>query len=334
MDDSLRIDALTKTRNESRQYMKTFKPILATAALIAVAFCGCETFSQRSHHRATSVMKFLYPHNTERVESTATPVLSLPLRVGIAFVPLEQSTTERGFGGLPASDATVNEAQKIALMKEVSKHFERYPFVKSIEFIPSAYLTPGGSFANLEQLRTMFGVDVIALLSYDQVQFTDENLFSLSYWTIVGIYTIQGERNDTHTMLDAVVYDIPSRKMLFRAPGISHIKGGATPVDLSKKLREDSQKGFTMAASDLTTNLDFQLNEFKDRIRKSPDEIKVVAKPGYAGAAAMEPWEVVLLCGLTLAGLTVPRRDLPSPVGTTSTRPHIHPTTVQQRRIP
>jgi len=287
--------------------MKTLKPILTVAAITATALlCGCETFSQRSHHRATSVMKFLYPHNTERVESTATPVLSLPLKVGIAFVPLEQSTTERGHG-LPVSDATVNEAQKLALMKEVSKHFEQYPFVKGIELIPSAYLTSGGSFANLDQLRTMFGVDVIALLSYDQVQFTDENVLSLSYWTIVGLYTVNGERNDTHTMLDSVVYDIPSRKMLFRAPGVSHIKGGATPVDLSKKLRENSQKGFTAAASDLVTNLDFQLAEFKDRIKKSPDEIKVVAKPGYAGAAAIGPWELVGLGGLVLAGFAIPR---------------------------
>jgi rhombotail lipoprotein len=227
--------------------------------------------------------------------------------VGIAFVPLEQSTTEHGHG-LPVSDATVNEAQKLALMKEVSKHFEQYPFVKSIELIPSAYLTPGGSFANLEQLRTMFGVDVIALLSYDQVQFTDENLLSLSYWTIVGLYTVSGERNDTHTMLDAVVYDIASRKMLFRAPGISHIKGSGTPVDLSKQLRQDSQRGFAVAATDLATNLDLQLAEFKDRLKKSPGEIKVVAKPGYAGAAAIGPWEVAALCVILLAGLMIPVR--------------------------
>src|SRR5689334_20033444 len=170
--------------------MKTLKPIVAIAMVsAAVAFCGCETFSGRSHHRATSVMKFLYPHDTERVESTATPVLSLPLKVGVAFVPLEESKTVRGYG-LPVSDATVNEAQKLALMKEVSKHFEQYRFVKSIELIPSAYLSSGGSFANLDQLRTMFGVDVIALLSYDQAQFTDENFLSLSYWTIVGLYTV------------------------------------------------------------------------------------------------------------------------------------------------
>jgi rhombotail lipoprotein len=289
--------------------MKTLKPIVAIAALTAaVVFCGCETFSGRSHHRATSVMKFLYPHDTERVESTATPVLSLPLKVGVAFVPLDESKTQtpRSYG-LPVSDPTVNEAQKLALMKEVSKHFEQYRFVKSIELIPSAYLSAGGSFANLEQLRTMFGIDVIALLSYDQAQFTDENFLSLSYWTIVGLYTVNGERNDTHTMLDAVVYDIPSRKMLFRAPGISHIKGGATPVDLSKELRQDSQKGFSAAASDLVTNLDFQLSEFKDRMKKSPDEIKVVGKPGYALAAAIGGWEVVGVCGLALAGLVIPR---------------------------
>ena len=43
----------------------------------------------------------------------------------------------------------------------------------------------------------MFGIDVIVLLSYDQVQFRDEGLLSLTYWTVVGAYTIPGEKNDT-----------------------------------------------------------------------------------------------------------------------------------------
>ena len=37
-------------------------------------------------------------------------------------------------------------------------------------------------------------------------QFTDEGLASFAYWTIIGAYIIPGEKNDTHTMLDAVVY--------------------------------------------------------------------------------------------------------------------------------
>jgi len=268
--------------------------------LAAVALCGCETFSVRSHHRATSVIKFLYPRDAQHVEAPAIPVLSLPLKVGIAFVPTEYSA--KG-GYFPVSDFTVNEGQKMALMKEVSQYFKKYPFVKSIELIPTAYLRPGGSFANLEQLRSMFGVDVIALLAYDQVQFTDEGLLSLSYWTIVGAYFVQGEKNDTRTMLDAVVYDIPSRKMLFRAPGISHIKAWSTPINLSEQLRRDSEAGFQSAATNLVSALDFQLAEFKDHAKNSPEEIKVVHKPGFAGAAAMGPAEVILLGSMALAAI-------------------------------
>ena len=60
----------------------------------------------------------------------------------------------------------------------------------------------------------MFGIDVIALVSYDIVQFTGEGLSSISYWTLVGAYAVRGEKNDTHTMIDAAVYDIASRKHL------------------------------------------------------------------------------------------------------------------------
>jgi len=108
----------------------------------------------------------------------------------------------------------LTEKKRQDLMQEVANHFKKYPFVKDIEVIPSAYLSPRGSFANLDQIKTMYGVSVIVLLSYDQTQFTDEGALSLTYWTIVGAYLVRGEKNDTHTMLDAVVYDIPSRKML------------------------------------------------------------------------------------------------------------------------
>jgi rhombotail lipoprotein len=284
--------------------MKVIYVLVAAVALVT----GCATFGVRSHHRATSVMKFLYPDSAERVEAPATPVLSLPLKVGVAFVPAEDSTTRSG-QHFPVSDLTVNEAQKMALMKEVSQHFKKYPFVRTIELIPTTYLRAGGSFANLDQLRSMFGVDVIALLAYDQAQFTDEGLLSFSYWTIVGAYVVQGEKNDTQTMLDAVVYDIASRRMLFRAPGTSHVKGGATPINLSEELRRDSQAGFHAAATNLVTALEFQLAEFKDRIKQAPDEIKVTHKPGYVGAAALGGFDVMLMAGMALAGFFLRRKS-------------------------
>lgn len=265
---------------------------------------GCATGTTRN---ATSVVDYLFPNTRDPVVTPGIPVLKLPLRVGIAFVPAgssyrghsKQSTGmfPRFMDGSPA----LTEERKMGLMKAVADRFREYPFVKDIEIIPSAYLTPGGSFANLDQIRTMYGVDVIALLSYDQVQFTDEGMASLTYWTIVGAYVIPGEKNDTQTMLDAVVYDIPSRKMLFRAPGLSRIKGSATLVNQSQQLRIDSGKGFDEAAKQLIVSLNEQLTQFKEKVKERPQEYKVVSSPGYSGGTgggAIDPVSLLLLAGL------------------------------------
>lgn len=272
------------------------RPVLLL--IIAGLATGCGLWngltSSRRSHQASSVVEYLYPDKAEPVDTPTVPTLSLPLKVGIAFVPEGQRTGRPGRSGEPV----FTEKEKIALMEEVSGHFKKYPFVKSIELVPTAYLTPRGSFANLEQLRTMFGVDVIVLLSYDQAQFTDEGLLSLSYWTLVGAYIVKGEKNDTNTMMDAAVYDIPSHKMLFRAPGISRVKGSATPINLSEQLRQDSGTGFKEAASNLVINLEQELERFQERVKKSPEEVKVVHKPGYRGGGSLDAFAVILLAGM------------------------------------
>jgi rhombotail lipoprotein len=192
----------------------------------------------------------------------------------------------------------LSEKERMDLMDRISTEFKKLPFVKNIEVIPSAYLTPTGGFANLDQIRAMYGVDVIALLSYDQVQHTDEGLLSLSYWTIVGAYIIKGEKNDTSTMLDAAVYDISSRKMLFRAPGTSHIQGSATPVNLSEQLRIDSLEGFRTASDNLVVNLQEQLERFKTKVKERPDAYVIEHKPGYTGGGSMGTVFSILLIGL------------------------------------
>jgi rhombotail lipoprotein len=169
------------------------------------------------------------------------------------------------------------------LYPESTSHRDKYPFVKSIEVIPSGYLVPEGSFANLQQLQSMFGLDVVALVSYDQIQFSSESTLSLAYLTIVGAYVIAGEKNDTRTMLDTAVYDIESRKLLFRAPGLSEIKGSAAIVNLANELRRDSQQGFEHASTNLIANLDAELGQFRARIKEKPEDIKVVRAAGYTG---------------------------------------------------
>jgi rhombotail lipoprotein len=275
--------------------------LLVSSVCVVLVLSGCA--SNYGRHNATSIVDYLYPDAKDPVVTPGIPTLTLPLRVGIAFVP-----------GGGYRNSALTEKQKMDLMQQVADHFKKYPFVKDIELIPSSYLKQKGGFGNLDQIRTMYGVDVIALVSYDQVQFTDEGLLSLTYWTIVGAYVIPGEKNDTNTMLDTVVFDIKSRKMLFRAPGINQIKGHATPVNLSEQLRLDSAASFDEAAKQMVDNLDQQLALFKDKVKERPAEYKVVRTAEYQNRTGGGSLDIAWLALIfTLAGtfLWLQRRTLP-----------------------
>lgn len=254
--------------------------------VLVLLLASCTT--NRSSHHSSSVVQYLYPDIDKPMISEQVPRLRLPLRVGIAFIPEQQTHY-----------SVINEEQKVKLMREVEGHFKQYDFVKHIEIIPGTYLRTNGSFSNLDQLATMFGIDVIALISYDQSRFTDNGVASITYWTLIGAYIIPGEKNDTHTMVDTAVYDIASRKLLFRAPGISHIHSNATPVNLSEQLRADSTQGFNDASSDLILKLDEKLQQFRERVKSSPEEYKIEHRAGYGGGAT-GPIELLLLTGLLL----------------------------------
>ena len=218
----------------------------------------------------TSLIRFLGPdENTIKLQEAAEPTITVPLRAGFAFAP------SLDYGqGFP-------EKERMNLMQEIASQFKEYKFVESIELIPSLYLEEGGGFSNLDKLRQLFGIDVIMLLSYDQSQFHDTGSLSITYWTIIGYYIVKGEKNDTHTLMDAALFHIPSRKMLFRASGTSHIKNSATPINLSEQARKDSLTSFHQASLELTQNLQTKLYDFRKAIRSQTGKFKLQLKPGY-----------------------------------------------------
>lgn len=269
--------------------------LAAGAAVFTLTGCVAWHVSQRG--QGTSVMEYLYPEETKQVELGRVPELALPLRVGVAFVP---PATRRTGGYGYASATTPTEQERAALVEKVAERFRELPYIGKVEHIPSAYLRPGGGFANLDQVRAMFGVDVIALVAYDQVQFTDQNLLSLAYWTVVGAYVVKGEHNDTQTLLDAVLYDIPSRALLFRAPGTSQVKASATAVGLETRLRADSAKGFDLATEDMIKNLEAELAAFRTRIKEQPERVQITHRPGYSGAGSFGGGLALVLTGALL----------------------------------
>ena len=252
--------------------------------LLSLTLGGCANTARN----VTSAADFLYP-TREETTVPGTPALTLPLNVGVAFVPGNSGFAPsrmpvfvaRAVGRSRGS--MITEKQKVELMQSVADRFNKYPFVREIAIIPSDYLKPNGGFDNIDQIRAMYGVDVIVLISYDQTQFSDQGALSLTYLTIVGAYVVPGEKNETETMLDTIVLDIGSRKMLFRASGTSQVKGISTLVNQSQVLRADSEQGFRRAADNMIENLDLNLAAFREKIKERPAEYSVIRPDGYTG---------------------------------------------------
>ncbi|HNV60468.1 MAG TPA: rhombotarget lipoprotein [Rhodoferax sp.] len=269
--------------------MKTLFTFVLMVVLLALA--GCASWSSgKGPKQVGSVVDYLYPNANEppAMKSEVTR-LRPPVRVGVAFVPGSGAATS-----LP-------ETEKIKLLERVKASFSRHEFIGNIEVIPTAYLQPKGGFTNLEQVARMFNVEVVALLSYDQVQFNDTNVLSVLYWTIVGAYIIHGDQYDVQTLVDASVFDVRTHKLLFRAPGTSQVKGSASMAGFSERARAARVEGYNKAVDDLVPKLQAELDRFKERI-KTDGSFKVENKPGYSGGGSVDG---LMLALLALLGLLV-----------------------------
>jgi rhombotail lipoprotein len=248
--------------------MKTnmLKTGLMLAAAFAVAGCGSMMDQNRSARYTGSLYTYLNTNENAQAGAAINPHLPVPFKVGVAFVPAE--AVSGGMGGSSLPGETLSADDKLDLMQKIAGQVKAYPFVKSVEIVPTHYLGTNGGFENLEHVRSTFGVDAMLLVAYDQSQFSDEGALALSYWTIVGAYFVKGERNETKTVMEAALFDIGSHEMLFRTTGTSVLKGSATPVNLSEQLRVESKRGFLEAITNLTSGLKLELDQFGKRVTK------------------------------------------------------------------
>lgn len=272
--------------------MRAFKTFVVISLILALA--GCASWgAPRRYAQSSSVVQYLFPASEQPPALTpGMAVLRPPVKVGIAFVPAGPAAGRTVSAELP-------ETERIALLEKIRAAFGGHEFVSSIEIIPSAYLRPGGGFANLDQAARMFQLDVVALMSYDQVQFNDASTLSLLYWTLIGAYLIEGDRYDIHTLLDLSVFDVKSRRLLLRAPGNSQVKGAGTAATFSTNSRNARIEGYQKAVEVLIPNLQKELDRFPERV-KAEGQFKVEAQAGYRGKGDAGIW---LALGLLLVGL-------------------------------
>ncbi len=230
---------------------------------------------RRPTRRTNSALDFLYPHQSFVGSQPAQDVvLQLPVRVGLAFAPNQNEQSD-----------PITEEEKQVLLNRVAAAFKAHQEIGSLKVVPSPYLEPGGSFPNLDQIRASLGVDLIVLLSYDQEQFTDRTrASSLTYFTIVGPLLIDGEKNETRTVIDAVIYDIRSRALLFRAAGDSAVKGRSSLYNVDRKRRRFAAEGFAKATDHLIASLDTALAQFQEQALQG-----TVQGPGTPAIAMYDP---------------------------------------------
>ena len=221
---------------------------------------------------SSSLVEYLYPEGEKPPPPKGRfPQLQLPLRIGLAFVPA-------GYG----NSQGLSEAERMKILNDVKTTFTGRDFIEEIAVIPEAYMGTGRGFTALEQTARLYDLDVMALVSYDQVVNTSEKPSSLLYWTIVGAYVVKGNKNDAQTFVDTAVFDVATRKLLFRAPGVSEIQSSATLVDQELDMRVTQSKGFEQAMADMTRNLDVELERVKERIR-TDGSVKVTRAAGSSG---------------------------------------------------
>lgn len=263
----------------TKDIMKTFKFFSGLIIVLFTAFSlsGCASMAgPRESKQSASIVDYLYPKATQAPQLVpGMTYLRPPVRVGIAFAPNDPRAR------------TLPETEKIKLMERIKAAFSGQAFIGSIDIIPSQYLQPGGGFANMEQVARMFNVDVMAMVSYDQVQFTDSNSLSFLYWTVIGAYIVHGNEHDTQTMLDISVFDVASRKLLMRAPGTSQVKGGGNLSNFSERSRAARTEGYNKAADQLIPALQAEIETFRERLKTS-NSMRVEPRPGYRGSGSPE----------------------------------------------
>jgi rhombotail lipoprotein len=255
-------------------YMRNFLVLLVLAILVT----GCTTLWQELSGNnlrkgvSSSLVDYLYPNGeVPPAQDKVVPNLNLPLNIGLAFVPSYDADTP----GL-------SEAHKMDLLAKVKTSFEERDFIREIVVIPDTYLRSRKGFDTFDQVARLYGLDVLALVSYDQVVHSDDTKASILYWTIVGAYFVKGSKNDVQTFVDTAIFDVRTHKLLFRAPGVDTVKATSTLINSVDEMRKARENSFSNAMADMTQNLGKELDSFRERI-KTNKTVTISKREGYTG---------------------------------------------------
>ena len=240
---------MSRTKSIKSRSVK-FSILIAVFSITLVA-CNTLPVDSTGTHKArssSSLVSYLYP-NGERPPGLASdiPQLTVPVRIGIAFVPEQNST------------GVISERVKNRLLRKVRNAFKHHTVVQEIRILPIHSLRTRGGFRELRQLADRYNVDLIALVSHNQVRAVRHNALSVSYVTIVGAIILPGNSHDVSTFVNTAVFDVSSGKLLFHAAGKDRVRRQTSAFALAEKNRLISRRSIGSATQEMIASLNTEL---------------------------------------------------------------------------
>ncbi len=254
-------------------------------AVLLLTGCTSHWFGSAHETRrntvSSSLVDFLYPNGEQPPSrSQDLPTLELPLRVGVAFVPSKHQR--------------LTENVQFELMQRVKKAFIERPYVEDIELIPEIYLRSANGIVGMQQVARMHDIDVMAMVSYDQLTISGERDSAILYWTIVGGLLVKGNTHEVQTMVDTAVFDVASAELLIRAPGQATGQTNTTYVDAPRNARKLETESFSQATDEMILNLNAELENFRQQI-KDGRKASVNWQEGRSGGGSVS-YVLAILC--------------------------------------
>jgi rhombotail lipoprotein len=276
--------------------------------LLALALAGCAGLGPllcwpecnspgRKSHGSSSLVSFLYPKGTDSVPDNQLPTLRVPLRVGLAFLPDRAGAPVEGLEG----------ARREQILQRIAQHFRSRDFIGEIVLVPDYYLRDVRGFDGLAGVQRLQSVDLMALVSYDQVRYQDDRGLALGYLTVVGAYVLKGTRQDVTTLMDMAVVDPATRSIVLRAGGTDTRVHNTTYVGSEVAGRKAAADSFDAAADQLIEHFDVALTQLQADIRAGKSTVKVQRRDGTGGGGSLGR---LALLGLVALALVAVRRRL------------------------
>jgi len=262
-----------RDKSNNRCLVKTSMLItVISVTLVACNTVPVDTAGRPSTGSSSSLVDYLYPSG-ERPPGLAVdiPQLTVPVRIGIAFVPGTNNSW------------VITQNVKNNLLRKVKQAFKYHTVVQEIRIIPTDGLSRKGGFRELRHVAQRYNVDLVALVSHNQIRAIRNNSLSITYLTIVGVLIIPGNSHQVSTFVDTAVFDVASAKLLFRAAGKDRVRRQTSVFALIEKNRLISLDSMNKATGDMILSLNTELRKFRTRIRQGSNEADIRYRRGYKG---------------------------------------------------